>query len=287
MNDHNLIPAYYINLATRPDRRQFMEQQFARLGMSVQRIEAVAASEVPAERLAQLVGAGKRIALSPVEVACLLSHERTWRTFLGTGAEHALVLEDDVVMSEGLPHFLDRALHAGLGVDLMKLETYHQKVHLGRARRIVAGDLAVRQLLSSHLGTGAYVISRRQAERALADPILRTLPIDCYLFDKRGPILPSKGIFQVEPAPVVQLSFRPNDSLSDVGRSDLSAERATFEASLPDMAIQRRAGTWARVKYKLRSIVQTFQDSEAILSKRRMVTFAGGESLSSMPGRPS
>ena len=36
-----MIPLYYVNLASRPDRREFMDAQFARVGLAATRIEAV------------------------------------------------------------------------------------------------------------------------------------------------------------------------------------------------------------------------------------------------------
>lgn len=269
------IPVYYINLVSRPDRRLFMDEQFARLGFPAERIEAVTTADVPADRMAPHLDPLNSTAMSRVEVACLMSHERSWQRFLTTGAAHALVLEDDVVMSEGLLHFLDAGLHADLGVELMKLETFRQNIHLGRAHRIVDDRWAVRQLLSSHLGTGAYVISRPRAERILADPVARTMAVDCYLFDKRGPLVPAKGIFQVEPAPTVQLHLHRADAPAEIARSDIAGDRASGEASRPLLPSHSRKLAMARLKYKWRTIVHTFQDFEAVRSKRRRVPFDG------------
>ncbi|WP_425430654.1 glycosyltransferase family 25 protein [Devosia naphthalenivorans] len=36
-----MLPIYYINLASRPDRREYMDGQLAKLGLRGQRIEAV------------------------------------------------------------------------------------------------------------------------------------------------------------------------------------------------------------------------------------------------------
>lgn len=268
------IPAFYINLASRPDRRAFMEEQFDRLGMVVERIEATTKDQVPEERMAPHRAPRNRNAMSQVEVASVLSHEHAWRNFLETGAEHALILEDDIVMSEGMPHFLDPSLHKDMGVDIMKLETFRRKVHLGRVRRTVEGRWAVRQLLSSHMGAAAYVISRTRAQRTLTDPLARTMTVDRYLFDKRGPVLPAKGIFQVEPAPSVQMHLHAGSTASDVARSDLAVGRSNSGAGRRDRAGMGPQEAFARARYKLRTILETFQDLEAITSRRRMVGFA-------------
>lgn len=275
MSRSGRIPAYFINLASRPDRRAFMEEQFERLEMAVERIEAVTTGEVTSDRMAPHLDPLNSTAMSQVEVACLLSHERAWRAFLDTGAEHAMILEDDLVMSEGMPHFLDATLHADLGVDLMKLETYRQNIRLGRVRRLVGDRCTVRQLLSSHLGTAAYIISRSRVERTLADPVARTMPVDCYFFDKRGPILPAKRIFQVEPAPAVQSHLHREPVLAEISRSDLESERVRVAASRTVLPSHKRTQAIARLKYKLRTIIQTYQDAEAVRSRRRRVLFDG------------
>ncbi len=46
------IPVYYINVASRVDRRQFMEEQFARLGIAAERVDAVTPLEVSDARMA-------------------------------------------------------------------------------------------------------------------------------------------------------------------------------------------------------------------------------------------
>lgn len=252
-----------------------MEEQFARLGVAAERVEAVTTIEVPDDRMAPHLDPNNATAMARVEVACLLSHERAWKRFLATGAAHAMILEDDLVMSEGLPHFLDASLHADLRVDLLKLETFRQNIRLGRARRLVASRFAVRQLLSSHLGTAAYVISRARVERTLADPVARTMPVDCYFFDKRGPVLPARHIFQVEPAPAVQLQMQLGPVPVEIARSDLEAGRSRAEGGRTTLPSHQWAQAMARLKYKLRTIIETYQDLEAVRSRRRRVLFEG------------
>jgi hypothetical protein len=46
------LPVFYINVAARTDRRDFMESQFAELGIPVERIEAVLPDQIPAEAIA-------------------------------------------------------------------------------------------------------------------------------------------------------------------------------------------------------------------------------------------
>ena len=179
------IPVYFINLAARPERRQFMEQQFQRLGIVAERIDAVTAAGVGDARMAPHAGNANPWSMARIEVACVMSHEKVWRRMLQAGQPHALILEDDVVLGDGLPAFLDPSLSAEIGADVLKLETMYRPVRLGGAARIVAGRFRVCQLLASHLGTAAYIISAEMARRTLDDPRLHAMSADRYLFARR------------------------------------------------------------------------------------------------------
>lgn len=49
MKPKQQLPVFYINLDSRPDRRQFMEEQFARLSVQVERVSARTIADVPTE----------------------------------------------------------------------------------------------------------------------------------------------------------------------------------------------------------------------------------------------
>jgi len=96
------IPVYYINLAPRTDRRQFMEEQFSRLGIVAERIDAVTIADVGETRMALHADPRNPWAMTRVEVACGMSHEKAWRHMLDAGREFALILEDDAVLGDGV-----------------------------------------------------------------------------------------------------------------------------------------------------------------------------------------
>jgi len=268
------IPVYYINMASRLDRRQFMDEQFARLGIVAERIEAVTAAEVGAARMVPHAAPNNPWAMTRVEVACEMSHERAWRLALDRGQEFALILEDDAVMGDGLKAFLDPAFNAGLKADLLKLETMYERVRLGRAVRTI-GSFEVRQLLASHMGSAAYVISARMARRALADPALPRMTVDRYLFSRGGPIIPDRGLYQVDPAPVVQLEHYRGDKHAKAERSDLQPARDSHRAGVPRPFSHRWRDSLSRVSYTLRLIAHTLPDPEARRRKRQPVAFEG------------
>ncbi|RYE44280.1 MAG: glycosyltransferase family 25 protein [Hyphomicrobiales bacterium] len=268
------IPAYYINLGTRLDRRRFMEEQFTRLGIVADRVDAVTIADVGEARMVPHADPRNPWAMTKVEVACVMSHERAWRRMLDAGHEFALILEDDAVMGDGLKAFLDPAFTSGLRPDLVKLETMYERVRLGRALRTVAGRFGVHQLLASHMGAAAYIISASMARRALADPRFPHMSVDRYLFSRGGPVIPHRGLFQVDPAPVVQLEYYRGDKPADAERSDLKRDR-DGHAAMPRPLGHRWRDSLGRVVYTLRLIAHILPDAEARRQKRREVPYEG------------
>lgn len=269
------IPVYYINVSARLDRRQFMEEQFTRLGIVADRVDAVTIAEVGDDRMLPHADPANPWAMTRVEVACVMSHESAWRQMLDAGHPFALILEDDVVMGEGLTAFLDPAFSVDLAADVVKLETMYERVRLGRAVRTVAGRFEVRQLLASHMGAAAYIISAGMARRALADPALPLMSVDRYLFSRGGPIIPSRGLYQVDPAPAVQLEHYRGGKPAEASRSDLRGDRDSHRASVPQPLSYRWRDFLARASYTLRLAAHILPDAEVRKQKRRAVAFEG------------
>lgn len=210
--------------------------------------------------------------MSRVEVACTMSHEKAWRWFLGRKQPLALVLEDDLVLGDGLRTVLAPSVYANVDAELVKLETTYESVRVGRIRS-TAGRFAVRQLLATHMGTGAYIISAEMARRVLADPRLHTMTVDSYFFSRRGPVIPSRGLLQVDPAPTVQLVHYRGNKSGETTHSDLEGDRSRQHAATP------RRNRWrdflARTSYTLRLVAHILPDAEARRQKRRAVAFEG------------
>lgn len=217
------VPVYYINLASRPDRRAFMEAQFARFGMVAHRVEAVRIDEVPPELIAFHEGPDCLWRSNPGDLACGLSHERAWQMILDAGHPAALVFEDDAVLAPSISDFLTEGIIERLGADMVKLETFRVRIQLGSVRAAV-GATIVRELCSSQMGAAAYLIGRQAINRSLASPMLRELSVDRLLFGRGGPHLLRSRVLQAIPSPCIQLNRLEPDSA--VGASDLHQTRA-------------------------------------------------------------
>lgn len=268
------IPVYYINLASRPDRRQFMEEQFERLGIVAERVDAVTAAQVDDARMSLHADASDPMTMARVEVACTMSHEKAWKLSIAAKHPLTLVMEDDLVIGDGLKPLLDPALYTKLGVELVKLETTYEPVRIGRALRKV-GRFEIAQLLASHIGTGAYIISDDMARRTLSAPGLRKMSIDRYLFSRNGPVIPSRGLLQASPAPTVQLVHYRGGKSANTMQSDVEQERSGRSAAVSNPRGFRWREIVANTTYTLRLLGYILPDPYARRQKRRAIPFEG------------
>jgi glycosyl transferase family 25 len=219
-------PIYYINLDNRPERREFMEGQFARLGLSATRVPAVTPQGPLPEALAPYVDPRAGHWLTPLVEACGLSHLLCWKLFEASAAEWALVLEDDSILSRSLPAFLDGFL-ASAGAreaDIVQFE-----VQLLRPARILPSTLTlasghdVVRFRSTPYGSGGYLISRRAVSMLLARGDLFHQPIDIALF--RPFMGPGRMLrsYLSDPGLCIQLEIA--GSASTASRSEISENR--------------------------------------------------------------
>jgi len=266
---NGVVPVFYINVAARTDRRNFMEAQFAELALPANRIEAVLPSQIPADVIAMARRPDGTFRITPGEIACTLSHFAAWRHAISIGADACVVLEDDGLISSSFPRFL-RELGPSLpsGVDLLKLETFRQPVRLGRAA-IAMGGVEARRLTSAHYGTCGYVVSARLAGHVLATASLVPLTMDDRLFARHGGILPVHRVFQANPAQVIQLFRQEKVSQDALARSDLADVR---DGKVLD---RYRTPRWRRIQDNLATGWQELKSfGSDVFNTRRLVPFA-------------
>ena len=185
------LAIYLINLDRATARRDAALAQLSALGLTAEIVPAVdGATLTPAQlagydRAGALAKSGRT--LSAGEIGCYLSHVDCARRFLASGADHALVLEDDFHADADLPAFLQAlAAHLGPRADW-------DVVNLGNAAKrfatisapIRSGGVTRRLCVAHHFPvlTTALYWSRPGAQAFLEAcfPILR--PVDQMLKD--------------------------------------------------------------------------------------------------------
>lgn len=192
---------YYINLDHRTDRREAMECKLGALGLSATRVPAL----TPADIAPALVNAHTNLAhvehVRITELACSLSHHRALEAFLATDDEHALILEDDVLLSNAVTDLLKTPLS---GFDILRLETYLDPQHFFTTEPVKLGAFVAHEIASRCAGAAAYIVNRRAAQAILAQPSSLSRPYDFVLFfpfRKPGKALSAK---QLVPALAIQ-----------------------------------------------------------------------------------
>ena len=232
------MPIFYINMASRPDRREHVEGQLAALGLTGTYVPAVTPADF------QLPPGSP---LSPGELGCSRSHQKIWQLLADQNIPAALILEDDVMLAAEVPALLaDPDLLKG-GVEAIQFETRgFTSALVGPAVQTAAPGVTRNRLMSSSLGSAAYIMTATLARRLLARPDVDRLALDHLLFGWAGGLCYDARIFQTLPALAIQLD-QTIDGRRGAGRSDLDDNRLTG-------ASRRRslADRWQKLARQLR-----------------------------------
>lgn len=265
-----MLPIFYINLATRPDRKRFMENQFSSRGVQAFRVEAVTPADISAQDKAKYCNTQQPFFLRENELACTLSHELAWRAMLKGGFKKALILEDDVELSELLPSFLEEAKKIDL--DLIRIETTGVAVRVYPIQSTGPSGVSIRGFRSTPMGSAGYILSAEAAERLIGNPQVRRTQLDLAIynpFEEPGRSL-SRGL--ADPALCRQLGYEGVNSPAE-GRSDIAHDRVkhAFAEQHPIRFFLFRLSNVLR--HGLRNAVDHFAQQRNGL-ERRVIPFA-------------
>ncbi len=179
------LQTWVINLDRAPERLARIAAQLQRLQLPFERLPAVdARAFTPAQQAAIDETAYRRrhgMPSLPGELGCYLSHVEVVRRFLASGAEFALVLEDDVVLHDSLPAVLHGLVANAARWDTVKLSAVHSGTPVPVLEIAPGHALAV--MLSRCTGSSAYVMNRRAAQAYAQGLLPMTLPYD-HVFDQ-------------------------------------------------------------------------------------------------------
>jgi glycosyl transferase family 25 len=194
------VPMVCISLDRRPDRWATFKATADAAGLPVKRLSAVDARdfgdriyEMPGLSLLTAHNIRERTRRShyeidaPGAVGCSLSHFKAWRQLLNSSAPAMIVFEDDTKIPRGLRGQLEQVFVAlpsaadgsnSWDVVQFQLTTWANGVTGCRPRD---GLEAPWQHCTGLMGTYAYMISRRGAERLLARAYPIEMHVDAYM----------------------------------------------------------------------------------------------------------
>ncbi len=206
---NSLPPIWVLNLRRSTERRARMASHLAELGIAFEFIEAVEGRNLSPEECARSTDPERTRrflgrTLTPLEIACSLSHRMLYQKQLDEGWEEVVILEDDAVVD---PAFLDVIqLRDALPADWELVSFYRGDTRvsfwggrrLGRWRCVKFGSLAY--------GAVAYMLRRSGARKLLSHSNPVTLPADCLT---GGAIRTGVRLYGIDPPCVRELTRDP------------------------------------------------------------------------------
>lgn len=216
---------YVINLDQRKDRLASMQSQFTAQNLTFTRISAI--NGLGNENIGF---SGDTSELSKPEYACYLSHLKAYKALIDSNESHALIVEDDMVLSRNIADILSKPKFFDQANTIVRLETPFQCIQnmpvlLGRFSRSKTHYCKLRRLYSMTECLGAYVISRNLAERVLRDFSQPAMVIDRLLL--RDNMVNQPMILQIDPPQAVQARFLAGSGQNSAADSDLEIARAS------------------------------------------------------------
>jgi glycosyl transferase family 25 len=199
---------YCINLASRPDRWSWMQEQFSTLGLVAIRVEATTPSQLTTAQRDAYCNPARRRSLNEPLYCCGLSHRKVWQAIVDSGAPFALVLEDDAILSASLPRLLAAVDRERPEFSLVRLEVFQRKpLRFGRLEPWLLPDIGLRRSFSRDAGTAGYLISRQAALFLLDQPSFHTTQIDAFIFNPHSRVGRQLGVRYTDPALCIQLEI--------------------------------------------------------------------------------
>ncbi|MEO2039831.1 MAG: glycosyltransferase family 25 protein [Martelella sp.] len=198
---------YAINLPEHADRRRHLAGACGAAGLNVVWFDAIDGRTVPGDEIASRGSypeAGS-YALTPTQYGCYLSHVRCWQAFLETRAPLVAIFEDDVHLAEDIGPFLQQAENwFPEDGDIVKLETCLQPVRLETSPVDTVFGRDLYRLKSRHLGSAAYILSRKGAHKLLENSDKFAMGVDAVMFNPRARLKHGMINYQVDPAICIQ-----------------------------------------------------------------------------------
>ena len=211
---HVTIPIFLIGLERATGRARLMEQELQNAGLSATRVNAVDCADATREDfLRDCRAEGPWGFFHTKDMACTLSHAKAWEALTDSGAERALILEDDVFLTPELANWLNDASWWPADAHIVRFERWRStklNVALGRKRLSHLGrDL--RLMRSRHPGGAAYALTRETGLHFLAQKPYN-ITLDGLLFNPSASAAARQvNVYQVVPAMVEQGNEAPGE----------------------------------------------------------------------------
>lgn len=220
-----------------------MEDMFGAAGIVFERVVAIDGQQLSEAVIRALtVSRHDYRPLTASEVGCFLSHRACWQRIAAGPDAFAAVFEDDIAFSRNGPSCLRETAWVPTNADVVKLETYVEKVWVDKNPTATLVDHSVRRLRSIHWGTAGYVISRACAARLVNNTKTFSVTVDDALFHPKYRALRTIVVYQLVPALCIQKRFSDDKNVALAFQSTVDSH-----ASGPETATLERRGLKRRL----------------------------------------
>lgn len=173
---------YLINLARSTDRLAACARQLDAHALPYERIEAVDGDDMQNSTISDVYDFNKSLYhkhMTNGEIACYLSHVKTWQKIVDEKLDYAVILEDDILLQDSFQKGLDIISSINEPWDLIKLAEAPIKRKV--EHHIPLEDFSLVTYQKVPVRTCAQVISFAGAKKLLANSSKITRPIDIEL----------------------------------------------------------------------------------------------------------
>lgn len=248
------MSCFVISLNNVLDRREHIKKEFEKATLAFQFFDALRPKEGK-EFLVAISPNCDLTLLSPGEIACLASHIALWKKLIESKDEYLIAFEDDVFLGEGIADFLCELSINLKDIDLVKLETFQEKVLLGKAEKHVS-NRSLHDLRSNHSGTAGYLITRSGATKLLNFLFSekQIMPADHYMFEET---LRKKEIkvIQVLPGLCIQ-------------------EKVLFKECSLSNSLDQARNSWTRIKRKRSIWIKIYRELHRFILRHKLKIFS-------------
>lgn len=193
------IKTYIISLKKAEDRRKLLLKEIGDFSfMDIEWVEAVYGKELSPAETSRLFHTKRFVCRYnrlpyPGEIGCTLSHRECFRRLLESGADVALILEDDVIFLDhkNIKSLINECVRFLTKKTTGVLTLSSHRVSSSKGKPFVANYSVYR--VWSAFGTNAYLIHRNSAKKLLMDAPGAVLADDYQYMNMKG--IPVYGIW--------------------------------------------------------------------------------------------
>ncbi|MES1964854.1 glycosyltransferase family 25 protein [Psychrobacter sp. AH5] len=254
-----MIKNIVISLTSATERREHIKKEFGKHNVAFEFFDALT-PETVSSYIKGLPYNFDSSGLSPIELACMMSHVAIWQKMINENIPYITIFEDDVYLGQDAKYLLNSSEWIKPEWNIIKIETVYNKVFLAsKSQDILSSKRCITQLKGKHLGAGGYILSLKGIKLLLDYTFNKPLlPIDEIVF-KNFITQSSEPVYQMVPALCIQ------DIIINADKEALILPSSLEEDRRKRMRSEKKGGL-AKISRETRRMVS--QTKESLFAKQ-------------------